>query len=58
MHSDDTSSRFAVRPSGLLKAVLYAVPHILQAGAPLPVVRITRAVGPQIEEWYLQGSRG
>ena len=45
-----TSNRLAVLPSGLLNAVLYAVPHILQAGAPFPVVLITRAVGPHIEE--------
>ena len=53
-----TSSKLAVRPSGFLKAVLYAVPQILQAGAPLPVVLITLAVGPQIEEWYLKGEEG
>ena len=45
-----TSSKLAVRPSGRLKAVLYAVPHILQAGAPFPVVRMTRAVGPHMDE--------
>ena len=33
------------------------MPHILHAGAPLPVVRITLAVGPHIEEWYLQTGR-